>query len=380
MAAYHQMGHDSWNLVGEDALRSFSGLVLSPVNSGPKTVIERLKSVRDGLDIVLDPHFYKPTSDRGCLPEWAHFSDALDTTDIGDGRWWHERCEQLAIEAARIGATSIASPSIIPRTFDAAYYDWAVNCAEMLDGIVGQERMSVLITGIVRVSEIGQPGAAERIASLLTRTSLQRVYLVLYDDIPPRTQRTDSGALAGAMRLISAIEEAGSRTLVAFAGLDMLLWKAAGATHVATGKFFNVRRFVPGRFDEPLEGGRQLPYWTHDDYITWMREDDVRLLLRIGLFNREHAIANPYSRQILEILDSNSGAAWVGLGWRQYMYWFAQQEAEIAAGRSNVRDILVLADRKWSELETSGALLFDRINNGEWVRAWLNALLLAQRG
>ena len=38
MGAYHQMGHDSWNLVGEDELADFSGIVLSPVNDSEAQV------------------------------------------------------------------------------------------------------------------------------------------------------------------------------------------------------------------------------------------------------------------------------------------------------------------------------------------------------
>ena len=58
MSSYHQMGHDSWNLVSEEALTSFGGLVLSPVNDSPEQVREKLASLgtrRDHLDIILDP-------------------------------------------------------------------------------------------------------------------------------------------------------------------------------------------------------------------------------------------------------------------------------------------------------------------------------------
>jgi len=164
--------------------------------------------------------------------------------------------------------------------------------------------------------------------------------------------------------------------LLAFSGLDMLLWKFAGATDVATGKFFNLRRFVPGRWEDPAEGGRVLPYWTDDEYITWFREEDVRLLLRRGLVDRDRASANPYSCEILTTLDNRAGDPWVRLGWRQYMYWFSQREAEIESGNLNVADLLERADKHWLEIETSRVRLFERSNNGEWIRAWLNALLL----
>jgi hypothetical protein len=224
--------------------------------------------------------------------------------------------------------------------------------------------------------ELAKRGTAERIASILTRSQISRVYLVLLDEVTPRAQRVDAEALAGAMSLIRTLETAGSRVLLAFSGLDMLLWKSAGATDVATGKFFNLRRFVPGRWEDPAEGGRVLPYWTDDEFITWFREEDLRLLLRLGLLDGSRASANPYSRGILTILDNRAGEPWVRLGWRQYMYWFAQQEAEIASGNLSVNTVLERADQRWLDLERSRGRLFERPNNGEWIRSWLNALLL----
>jgi hypothetical protein len=251
-----------------------------------------------------------------------------------------------------------------------------VECAETLREILDGRKASALVTAIVHVPELAQRGTAERIASILTRSRISRVYLVLLDDAAPRAQRIDAEALAGVMSLIRTLEGAGSRVLLAFSGLDMLLWKFAGATDVATGKFFNLRRFIPGRWDEPAEGGRVLPYWTDDEFITWFREEDVRLLLRLGLLDRTRASANPYSQGILTLLDGRGGEPWVRLGWRQYMYWFAQREAEIGSGKVAVRDMLEHADQLWLDLEKRRVRLFERPNNGDWIRAWLNALLL----
>jgi hypothetical protein len=380
MAAYHQMGHDSWNLVNEEALSSFAGLVLSPVNSTPDQVIEKLHDLgeaRERLDIVLDPQLYKPRSDRGKLPDWSYVERDFDTVDLSNSAWWDERCRLLVAESQRVGADAIASPALIPRAFDAAYYESVINCADRLSAMLAGTATSTLITAIVRLADLAQPGAAERIASILTRSRVDRIYLVFHDDLTPRAQRTDAETLAGAMQLIRTLETAASRVLVAFSGLDMLLWKHAGATDVATGKFFNLRRFVPGRWEDPADGGRQLPYWTDDELITWLREDDVRLLLRRGILDPASAVSNPYSQQILEVLDRRSGEAWVRLGWRQYLYWFSQWEAAIRPNSTDVETVLLKADQRWQAIAAAKVYLFDpAVNNGEWVRAWLNALLL----
>ncbi|WP_232288908.1 hypothetical protein [Burkholderia oklahomensis] len=37
------------------------------------------------------------------------------------------------------------------------------------------------------------------------------------------------------------------------------------------------------------------------------------------------------------------------------------------------------ADEKWGEISKSEIFLYDRLNNGEWIRPWLNAITQASR-
>lgn len=382
MAVYHQMGYDSWNLIAEKSLRNYAGLILSPVNDSPSDVTTKLAKLgkqRSSLEVILDPQFYKPKSDRGHLTSWDHFSAEIDTTDLTDVTWWKKQCKSLVSTAQKIGADSICSPAIIPKIYNDDYYRWTVDCAELLHKESSSKNIGTLVTTVVRLSDLAEKTAPQRIASILTSSRVDRLYLVLFDDLGPRQQRSDFEELAGAVALIRLLEEAGTRVLVAFSGLDLILWKAAGATDAATGKFFNLRRFVPGRFEDATEGGRVVPYWTDDLLITWLREDDVRLLDRESLIDRNNAASNPYSSQILAILDAGTGEAWVGLGWRQYMYWFMEVESAISKDRSLAHQLLITADTRWSEVTSSNIYLFDRQNTGDWIRPWLNALQLGMQ-
>jgi hypothetical protein len=60
MSAYMQMGHDTENLVGEQDLDEFVGIVLSPVNRDAPTLAENIQifRARGHYDIVLDPQLY----------------------------------------------------------------------------------------------------------------------------------------------------------------------------------------------------------------------------------------------------------------------------------------------------------------------------------
>jgi len=379
MGVYHQMGHDSWNLVSEKALHGFDGLILSPVNDPPDVVEQKLKKLgklREKIEVILDPQFYKPGSDRGHLAAWGHFSSDVDTVNLNDLAWWEKRSQALVKAAITVGADSICSPAMLARVFSDDYYRWTVQCADRLAHLASEAGQDVLLTAIVRLPELAQKGKPESIASILTSTDISRIYLVIWDDLGPRDQRVDVEGLAGAVRLIKLLEDAGTQVLVAFSGLDMLIWKGAGASATATGKFFNLRRFVPGRWDDPVEGGRVVPYWTDDHLITWLRETDVRLLDRQGLIDRPGAAKNPYSVEILKIVDAGMGEPWVKFGWRQYLYWFKELESVLSADSNAIESILKAADARWGEVSKSRILLLDRENTGDWIRPWLNAIHL----
>ena len=90
--------------------------------------------------------------------------------------------------------------------------------------------------------------------------------------------------IKGAMRLIAAMRAAGLKVTVGFLSSDVLLWKAAGASHCATGKFFNLRRFTRTRFEEPRgQGGGQLPYWFEESLMAFLRQSDVQRIMPMNL-------------------------------------------------------------------------------------------------
>ena len=71
MPAYHQMGHDSRNLLTDtNLLTEYAGAVLSPVNYNEETtseIVSLMENKRDHFDFILDPQLYYPRSERGQL-------------------------------------------------------------------------------------------------------------------------------------------------------------------------------------------------------------------------------------------------------------------------------------------------------------------------
>lgn len=137
----------------------------------------------------------------------------------------------------------------------------------------------------------------------------------------------------------------------------------------------NLRRFTPGRWQEEEPGGRQVPYWNEGPLLARLREADVALLDRNGWFADRTFPSNPSSARIIEIIRSGTGAAWLKLSWMQYLRWASNAEARLNDDPEFAEGLLARADSRWGEVNDQRRILFqDRFNNGDHVRAWLNAV------
>ena len=161
------------------------------------------------------------------------------------------------------------------------------------------------------------------------------------------------------------------QVIVGFSSSDVVLWKAAGATSCATGKFFNLRRFTKSRFEEPASGGGQLPYWIEESLFAYLRETDVIRVRDEGLIS-ETSTRNPVSQPIFDAIAA--GQPWLALSWRHYMWWFADFEGRAARGEIDLRFLLQQAENNWLTLQDRDVLFEEPRNNGGWIRPWRQAL------
>jgi ribosome modulation factor len=159
----------------------------------------------------------------------------------------------------------------------------------------------------------------------------------------------------------------------------MILFKAAGASHCATGKFFNLRRFSKTRYEEPSSGGGQLPYWFEQSLLAFIRTADIARLQKKGLHNLlENGFSNNYwSHEILNQFKTNPESAWLGLGWRQFLSWFGKCERFLSNQNAleSVENLLVTAENNWQTLTKNKVLLDEPTNDGNWIRNWRQALI-----
>lgn len=375
MPAYQQMGHHSENLLFEPKLSAFQGAVLSPVNydiEATREQVQKCASTFQDFDLIFDPQLYYPNTERGCLDRWSYFPADVDTADLSSATWWQSLVARLATVVTDLNVSAVCSPSVVPRTFSDSYYSQATAVTSSLIESLGPD-VRVLQTALVDFASIAEPGRAKTVASILSGGDADEVFLVVTGGPDPRRELADADSLAAVMRLVAALETAEIKVLVGFSSSDMLLWKAAGATSCATGKFFNLRRFTASRFDEPSGGGGQLPYWLEESLLAFLRESDVVRVEREGLLS-DASRANPFAAEILDRLRTHPGTAWLALAWRQFLYWFADAEARLTADRAVAGALAKTAEGNWLHLDDRDVLMEEPRNDGSWVRPWRRAL------
>lgn len=121
-----------------------------------------------------------------------------------------------------------------------------VEVADATKQYADQHEIQTMLTAVVSLRDLANPTRAMAIASILSRSSCERVYLTFVnEDVPPREPLKDGAGIPTAVHLVRLLS-AEMRVHVAFVSHDLILWKLAGATDISTGKFMNLRRFSLG--------------------------------------------------------------------------------------------------------------------------------------
>jgi hypothetical protein len=375
------MGNDSNNLIiGATGITGFHGIILSPVNESVSDLSLSIPKFRERseFDIVFDPQLYCPQFDRGQLQSHSYFPKDLDTADPSSEGWWKNIIKNLADEGSQLGVDAICSPAILPKKSNPEYFARIVDIHSLLADTLQGSSIRPVMTLCVTLKELEKPDDALRIASIVTANSPKSIYLVVESEVEPRREITDIN-LISLMVLVSALERSGCHTLVSHCSSDMILMKAAGATDCASGKFFNLRRFTRGRFDEQKDdGGRLIAYWFEHNLMAFLRRADIARILKswprdfIGGADSNNAFSN----QILEQFANEPKKPWVALGWRQYLAWFAATEQKLSTKDSLtiVNNWLKDADRRWDQIEEKEILMDEKRNDGNWIRPWRQVL------
>jgi hypothetical protein len=336
MATYLQMGDNTENLVGEAGLDKFQGIILSPVNRKDFELKGDVVDyhVKDKYDVVLDPQLYFPRSARGHLSSQPYFDAGMDTADLSSEAWWSERVVALAKFAKDLGVDAVASPVVQPTTWQDDYFVKCAETSQKLSGELSNAGARVLTTVMVNFNQMAEGDAALKIASIISEAEPSGYYLVIVSEAEPRKEFSADAQLAGIMTLIGELEATKRPVVVSHCSSDMLLYKAAGASHCATGKFFNLRRYTRSRYDEPSKGGRQIPYWFEHHLLAFLRQEDVARLIRRGYNNLIGGLAstNFWSQSLLDKFNSPDTEKLVKYSWLQYLCWFGETEFAMSQG------------------------------------------------
>ncbi|MEI9863024.1 MAG: hypothetical protein WDN00_00390 [Limisphaerales bacterium] len=231
-----------------------------------KPIRIRLKSKRPKFreigitEIIFDPQLYCPKIDRGEMANHSYFPNDMDTADPSSETWWRAIVKNLVVEAKNLDVNAVCSPAILPKKYNAEYYGHVADIFSMLVDELDGDAIRPIMTVCVSLKELAKPDDAFEIASIVSRHNPKSIYLVLESEIEPRREISDDN-LVPLMAFIATLEKSGCEIIVSHCSSDMVLMKACGASHCATGNFFNLRRFTRSRFDDQEEeGGRPMEF------------------------------------------------------------------------------------------------------------------------
>jgi len=372
MSTFHQMGHDCKNLLRVPELSMYSGMVCSPLNYKESEVTSQIKAQPDGAISILDPQLYYPKCDKKILRSWKYYPDDFATADQSNFYWWKMICNNLVDTCRSVKCTHVCSPCNVPAEFTTEYYKHSIDVGNYLHDIATAANLGFFQTAIVNFNSIKEGNTVEMISSVISQTDGQTIYLIIKTETLPRRELSDSEALAGVMKLIHLLTEAGLEVFVAFCSSEFVLWKYAGAKMFATGKFFNLRRFTSSRFDDQTGGGGQLPYWFEENLMAYLREADLLQVKKNGILNPTYT-KNPFGTQILEQLEISPQKPWLALSWRKYLYDFWSLDCELTS-KSQITELLIKAENNWKTLDENLVFMEEERNDGSWVRQWHNAI------
>lgn len=377
MTAIHQLGFQSYNLMRTPELSKFSGAIISPVNSPFEEVINQTHdrtNLPEDFTFIFDPQLYSPRNARDMLKNWDYFPNDLDTSDLSDINWWKSLNEKLLDVINRLDIHSLCTPIIIPSNFSEDYYDLTIEVGEELRKI-SQDNLDIYQTVIINIHSIDNEINLLTIASIITKTRCKKIYLLFYAPSVNLSRRelSDESELLNSMKLIQLLKENNLSVTVGYTSSEFLLWKFAGADNCCTGKFLNLRRFEPSRYQIPEEnGGGIVPYLFVRSLLGYFRGADLVRVQEKGLISQK-TIENPFFTEIYEKLFTP--APWLALSWKHYLFEFQELEAEINNKQEIVIDLLREADNNWGFIESQSIILDERLNNGSWIRPWLRSIL-----
>jgi len=373
MPAYHQMGHDSRNLLFEQELSSYEGAILSPVNEDEESMTQFINGMHQRNNefiFIFDPQLYLPSSCKTKLKEWNYFPNDVETAALADLDWWNNILAELVETGCRVGFDRICSPVFFPARFSTEYYESMIQIGNSLLNMIGSPNSYQTI--LLPLNELAEYSRVMELASIHTNVRSENLYVIFFSDTVGRRELDNDSELKGAMKFIQLLTQNNFNISVGYSSADAILWKEAGARNCATGKYFNLRRFSLDRWDDEESEGRAISYMIEENLLGLFRDSDIIRLESNSLISLT-TMNNPFYPQLRRNIDS--GEAWLALSWRFYLYWFSSVINRIENSTTSPEVLIESADENWGIVEDNRIIFEERRNNGNWLRRWLRAVL-----
>jgi hypothetical protein len=138
------------------------------------------------------------------------------SADLSQRSWWNTINDGVVAECRSFAPDAVCSPAPLPKVFANDYYNLCVTIANDLGPKAAAAGMNMVQTVIVSGRDLLAENRPLEIASIASRTTAEWIYLLIFDETPPRREFSDSLEIEAILRLIAALKGADLKVMVGY--------------------------------------------------------------------------------------------------------------------------------------------------------------------
>ena len=344
-----------------------SGVILSPRVYKLNQIENHSKEIKElGGDILFDPQFYQPHTEREKLlefPYWEKLDFNTSTFDESTASSFCQSCIEYQVNT--LGVSKILIPGRYSNSIDEYWLEMHHNFAETAHSLdIGVPTYSTIALGpdVILNDEVFNSVLDE-----VTAYPTDGIYFV-FRHPQDNFLIQDENILYNLLNGLLSIRLSQKDIILGYSNQQSLIFAIAGVETMASGNFRNTRCFNPEIFDVQEETDQQRATWYYDaNTLSEFRIASLSLAFRRGLQNYFGPVCE-YCRPLLESGDPASVRWGEPAAFRHFLYELRRQWLELADESAssviaNSIGLIETANSNLNELVSRGFHLGERSFN-----------------
>ncbi len=298
-----QFGYGMMDL-SKELLRAWGGggVILSPRDLDGDQLLAFSKQVNKlpGTYCLLDPQHYNPSANHERLVAHDFWPAKYNTGSFWSGNAHLEHLRKIMDTNDQLGTRQIIAPGPLLKKGDT---NWKAKLQTIVDGLekIASDRECYLTIALSEDRALSTDFIHDLLAEL-EKVKLFGVYVVA--EHPKNAYLVeDADWVSNLLDLIGGCRIQGKEVLVGYCNHQMLIAGCAGANHLASGTWLNVRAFTVDKFDQATEDedSRKTTWYYVPQALSEFKVKDLDLAHKrraLGVFKPDRKYGSSYADPI----------------------------------------------------------------------------------